>query len=459
MRRIVDRGKARVVVRVVLGLVLISLSLPSAQRARAQVDDLRPNILIIMTDDQRAAGTYEVMPETMRIFRDGGTQYPNGIVTTPLCCPSRASFFSGQYAHNHGVLRNELAGSLDTSHTIQYQLNEVGYKTAIAGKYLNLWTDDPPHFDRWATFRDKAGYFDATFNVDGKNKIAKYSTHFIRNKAIAFVRDFERRDSRPWFMQVSPYAPHAMPKYPAELRTAALPAWTDTPANSEDDVSDKPEWVQDSDDSRRWAKRLRKHQLRSLMPVDVLVADLFSKLEAFDEDDDTLAFFVSDNGHFWYEHGLVGKGDPYDDAVRIPYFARWPGHIPAGATDPRIVANIDVAPTVYDAARVTPSYTVDGRSILSPEGPSYIFTEYFTNAPDSPPTWRQLWTPEWTYVRYDTGPRVREYYAPDDEWQLDNVYGDAIATNEPSNENSLDRALDKGARCAGASCWELFSDI
>lgn len=81
--------------------------------------------------------------------------------------------------------------------------------------------------------------------------------------------------------------------------------------------------------------------------------------------DNTLAFFLSDNGYMWSEHGLSAKRHAYTQSIQIPMFARWTGHLPAGAVDPRLVANVDIAPTVYEAVGVVPRDDVDGRSLLS----------------------------------------------------------------------------------------------
>ena len=93
-----------------------------------------PNILIILTDDQRATGTMGVMDATKRIFGDGGVKFKWGIVTTPLCCPSRASIFSGLYAHNHGVKSNVTGQRMDPVETMQHELQDHGYTTAIVGR-------------------------------------------------------------------------------------------------------------------------------------------------------------------------------------------------------------------------------------------------------------------------------------------------------------------------------------
>src|SRR5439155_10539767 len=106
---------------------------PSARAA----ETTSPNILIIVTDDQRQG--LDVMPKTIKWLGDGGTAYTNAFVTTPLCCPSRTSIFTGQYAHNHG-LKIEFKEDFDQTTTMQYYLQQAGYRTGLYGKYLNGWS-------------------------------------------------------------------------------------------------------------------------------------------------------------------------------------------------------------------------------------------------------------------------------------------------------------------------------
>lgn len=89
-------------------------------------------------------------------------------MSSPLCCPSRASILSGRYAHNHGVLRNKLGYRLDQRSTIEKYLQSAGYQTAIAGKFLQGIDEraNPPYWDEWAT--SMRGYYAANFNVDGE---------------------------------------------------------------------------------------------------------------------------------------------------------------------------------------------------------------------------------------------------------------------------------------------------
>jgi sulfatase-like protein len=388
----------------------------------------RPNVLIIMTDDQRASSDgLSVMDDLRAIYGDGGTYYPNGVVTTPLCCPSRASTFSGRYAHNTGVVENN-GNPLDQTTTLQYHLQNLGYKTALTGKYLNEFTGVPPYFDLLAlrvSYGDPAG---------------DYGTTYIRDRALEFLDAFEQNDPQPWLMYVTPHAPHEPSTPEATYRAAPVPAWEDNPARTETDLTDKPPSVLAQQASKTSIQSLRTNMIRTLYSVDDLIAAIFSRLDALGESN-TLAFFLSDNGYQWYEHGLDKKGKPYNDSVRVPFFMRWPGHVPDGVVDSKIVANIDIAPTVYDAVGYAPAnYTVDGRSIFSSQR-SVILTEGKGRG------FQSLWTPDWMYVEYDDG--FLEYYGPGDPRQLDNGF---ITGNPPSNAAELHSQLESFRDCTGTLC-------
>jgi arylsulfatase A-like enzyme len=158
-----------------------------------------PNILVIVTDDQREG--LEVMPKTLRWLRDDGTTYASAFATTPLCCPARASIFTGRYAHNHGVRTNHNPGPLDHQTTIQYHLQRAGYRTGIFGKFLNGWPlrQNPPFFDSWATFGWADNhYVDGSWNIQGRvRKVSQYATNFIGDQANTFLA---APSSKPWFL-------------------------------------------------------------------------------------------------------------------------------------------------------------------------------------------------------------------------------------------------------------------
>ncbi len=425
----------------------------------------RPNVLVILTDDQRP-DTLRVMPQTQRWFAQEGTRYPNAYATTPVCCPSRASIMSGRYAHNHGVLTNERSLTFDEGASLARHLQVQGYFTAMAGKYLNMWPVDraPAHYDRWAHIPDVPYgnvYYDFRVNLDGevKETLGAYSTIFIADTAVDFLEDFERSDDdRPWFLFLNPYAPHQPANPESKYADSRVRFYRGNPSVFEKDRSDKPPRVQDAPPARlEQVRYARSKQIRSLRSADDLVDRVMSKLRLLGEDGDTLAFFLSDNGYMWGEHQLKSKRWQYLPSIRIPMLARWPGHIEAGARDPRIVANIDIAPTVLDALGVWPHelYAMDGRSILDSGGRDRLLLEnwYFDRGAG---TWAATLTPDFHYVESydDSGETLefREYYdLKRDPWELRNLLGDGVSSNDPAAA-ALARQLAADRSCRLDAC-------
>ncbi|HWC13034.1 MAG TPA: sulfatase [Actinomycetota bacterium] len=421
--------------------------------ARAQLEPL--NVLIIITDDQRNRGTLGVMPATRRIFARRGTRFPNAFATTPLCCPARASLFTGQYAHNHGVRNNGDARQLDQDRTLQAYLAQDGYRNALFGKFFYAFSvdTDPQHFDDWATTRAKR-YSDILWNVHGQAEtIQQYSTDYIRDRAVEFIADGETEDLRPWFMVLAPQAPHK-PFTPAARHAGApVPRWAGNPAVRERDRSDKPPYVRKWNVDRDALRSTRRKQLRSLMAVDDMTRVVFSTLRDLGEARHTLAFFLSDNGLMWGEHGLPSKRHSYTDSVEVPLFVRWPGEVLAGKRDRRLTGIIDVAPTILNAAGVTPDHPMDGRSLLSATTRDRILLEFW--AEKSVPSWASIRTRGLQYAEYyrDDGTlSFREYYKlRPDPWQLVNLLHDGDLRTRPGTR-ALRRQLQADRRCAGAEC-------
>jgi arylsulfatase A-like enzyme len=448
------------VLRVALTALFVAVALPAALGPGLAAANGRPNVLVILTDDQRQDGTMEVMPKTLQWFEAGGTKYTNAFATTPVCCPSRASLFSGRYTHNHGVATNDSASVLDQRFTLQAYLKAVGYRTGMFGKYFNAWNlfRNPPSFDDWAIFT--AGYLPIRVNERGTLKtVRQYATSYIRDNAVSFIQASESQDSTPWFMEVSTTAPHAPSTPEALYQDASVSPYNPNPAVSEGDRRDKPPHIQSRTVSTATVEQERAQQLRTLMSVDDTVETLFQTLEATGETANTLAVFASDNGYLWGEHGLSGKGTAYDQSVRVPMYARWPGHFVAGATDNRMVAILDLAPTIVNAVGgIAPGVPMDGRSLLDPlQNRTRVLTEYGGVRTDFAPGWAALRTLTSNYVEhYDSADpqRIvhREYYDLfADPFELDNLLGDASTANDP-NTAALSAQLAADRDCAGADC-------
>ncbi|MGH2764343.1 MAG: sulfatase family protein, partial [Actinomycetota bacterium] len=374
-----------------------------APPAEGQVDP-RPNVLVILTDDQRPGETMGALKKTRRWLGKTGVAYGNAFVTTPLCCPSRASILTGRYAHNHGVEDNQKPYRLDQDATMQRYLHDAGYRTALVGKFLNGWepTRNPEHFDRWSLFSPleyAQGYRNNPFNINGRMKTVKtYSTDYLAKRARSVLRWFETDDDRPWFMLLWPFAPHGPFQPSNKYEDAKVKPWKLSPAILEKDRSDKPAYLQTKFRSLKTARNIRRNQLRMLMSVDDMVEGVRRELGRLGERERTLVVFMSDNGYVWGEHGWIDKRLPYTSSIKVPLFLRWAGHLPGGARDPRIVANIDVAATIFDATGVTPGHQVDGRSLLDAWDRDRLFFEYWYNGESTIPTWRSIRTEAYQYI-------------------------------------------------------------
>lgn len=426
---------------------------------RAQVR-VPPNFLVIVSDDQRS-DTMDVMPKTLGWFTSRGKRFTNAYATTPLCCPARASIFTGRYAHNHRVRTNTRAEQLDQETTVQYYLRRSGYRTAIFGKYLNEWRADPPYFDRWAVPNTRR-YADATWNVDGERSLVPlYSTDFIEQQAVGFLAESESLDVQPWLMFVAPQASHRPYTAEPQYVGAEVPAWDPDPSINERDVTDKPPYVRKKPRANlRVASRVRTRQLRTLYSVDDMVDQLFRSLTDLGELENTYVFYLTDNGFMWGDHRLlVGgalKNTPYDGSIRIPLLMSGP-EFGAGEIDERLVANIDVAATMLDLAEIPtlPDPPLDGRSLMSTESREWLLLEWWrARSQTGIPPWRSLRSQDAQYTEYRRKREVvsREYYdLTADPFQMRNVLGDGIRVNNPDTA-ALQELLMQYRNCSGASC-------
>ena len=461
----------RIPFRIFLRAVAIgaSIAIASSQGSQQPPDasaagTRKPNILIVLTDDQRASGTFGQMPVVRRWFQQGGTSYENAFAASPACCPSRASIFTGRYVHNHGLEGDyndvDFADERPTfqSTTIQSQLKARGYKTALFGKYLNGWniTKAPPHFDKWAIL-DEATYRGGVWNDQGEvGTIATYSTTLVRRRSLRFISSSEKRDRQPWFLVIAPNAPHEpfTPEKPYE--NAAVSPLPKGPSFLEEDRTDKPDYVQAEETREEDVAREYEGQIRTLLSVDDLVGAVEARLRETGENRRTLAFFTSDNGYLWGEHHLRGKFVPYMGSVRIPLLARWPGKIEMGRTDTRLVSNIDLVPTIQDALNIAPQHTIDGRSLLSNHERERLLIEKFRYGRIM--RWDSIITPHFQYIEYLDDDKDefqitdREYYdLNEDAWQLTNLLRDADPANDP-DIGRLSAQLAADRECSGSSC-------
>jgi arylsulfatase A-like enzyme len=403
-----------------LCLVAFFATVGSAQAARL------PNIVLIITDDQ-PAGTMSVMPRTVRKFATRGTTYSQAYVTTPFCCPSRASIFSGKYAHNHGIFGNDGAG-FDATQTWQRHLHDAGYYTGIIGKYLNgVPTSDAPYFD-----------YKYDYLSDAKDEPGRWL-----RAAKGFVAQAETQDQRPWALVIATYSPH----FPWTVRPKSpepIPPFNPDPAYGEENLDDKSAAVQaaaaGSWNPDKVPQRQYPGQMLELQATDRKVRRLFQALRAAGEGGArTLSFYIADNGMLQGAHRLYAKQWPYLGAAHVPFFMRWPRHVAQGVTENGLVANIDIAPTIFAATGISPDYPVDGLSLFgSPH--DALLLEF--PATDVSPPWSAYLDPTRHYVEWADG------FVEDYDLTADASEVTASNSPDPASANWLDIAR----ACVGSSC-------
>ena len=363
-----------------VGAVAVMAGIPLALAGSACVRSAGSrSVVLILTDDQRH-DTLWAMPNVQRLLAGPGVTFTNAVVDDPLCCPARSTVLTGQYVHHTGVWQNTppLGGfpAFRDASTVATWLQGAGFRTALFGKYLNRYEGAyvPPGWDHWAAFAGQASRFDLYYryalNVDGRFEVhgrtpEDYSTDVLADRAVEFVC----RTPGSLFLYFAPFAPHS-PYTPGPGDAWAVPElgpWR-PPAFDEADVSDKPAWVRALPrmSERRVAQieGIRRASYGSLVAVDRAVARIVEALEETGRLRQTLIVYTSDHGFSWGEHRWVDKIAPYEESIRVPLVVRDDTLVRGpGRTDPRLVSNIDLAPT-FAAAAGTAAPGADGTSFL-----------------------------------------------------------------------------------------------
>jgi arylsulfatase A-like enzyme len=378
--------------------VLLATGRSGPARAYVPSADSRPNIVILMTDDQTLR-SMRAMPRTRALIGGAGATFVNSFVNNPRCCPSRATFLTGQYSHNHGVLTNgpPLGGwgrLQGTSNWLPSWLQRAGYRTAHIGKFLNNYGSVDPYevplgWDEWYATVDPTTYryFGYTVNENGALRTYGrdedpqwYSTDFASRRSAEIVERLAP-SPQPFFLSVAFLAPHTgapretgdplsvgTPAVAPRHRGAFASAWLPQSASfNEADVSDKPPAFRRPRLGARAVAditALYRQRLESLIAVDEGVERIVAALRDAGELERTLIVFTSDNGYLSGEHRLPhGKANIYEPAIRVPLMLRGPG-VPSGVRRRQLVTNVDLAPTILDVAAAVPGREQDGRSLL-----------------------------------------------------------------------------------------------
>ena len=464
--------------RIVLTILFVLALAPAAQA--------KPNIVVLMTDDQTLE-SMRVMNRTNSLIGGKGATFTRSFVNYSLCCPSRATLFTGQYAHNHGVLGNGPPaggyGRLDRSNWLPVWLQGAGYRTMHVGKFLNGYgrlapTEVPTGWSDWHGTVDPSTYrfWGYTINENGTLRTygttarepELYSTDFFARRANELITSAAPSD-QPFFLSVAFLAPHSGgPNDDDDPRNQATPspaprhlnvfASEPLPASAsfnEADMTDKPLAMQ----RRRpigvpRANAIQegyRQRLESLLAVDEAVESILGTLFTTGEIRDTLVLFTSDNGFFHGEHRVPGgKLLPYEPSIKLPLLMRGPG-VPRGETPSQLVTNADLAPTILDAADARPGRTQDGRSLFGlfkDPGVQWGRELLLEGGSNAGLTYTGLRNYRWKYIEHTTG-EVEMYDLTSDPDELTSLHADPALTPVRSAMAARLAAL-RG--CVGSGC-------
>ena len=412
------------------------------------------NIIFILSDDHRfdAMGFLKTQdfiktPNMDRIAREGA-YLPNAFVTTALCSPSRASILTGLYAHKHKVVDNANPVSEDLVFYSQY-LQQIGYQTAMIGKWhIGGNFDDPQRgFDYWVSFKGQGSYLPTNngLNVNGKATPQKgYITDELTDYAIDFLKT--RKKDKPFMLYLSHKGVHSM-FIPAERDKGMAENYTFNPPKSLDPAAHKgaPMWLQNQRnswhgvdfpyDSNLDISSYYKRYAETLYSVDASIGKVMASLKEQGLLESTLIIYMGDNGFQFGEHGLIDKRVAYEASMRVPMLAYCPELIKPGTVINDVVANIDIAPTLLNAAGLKSPAYMDGASFLpqlegkpAKDWRTGLLYEYFweRNFPQTP-TLHALRGDRYKYINY-TG-----------IWDTDELYD---LKNDPDELNNLIRDRD-----------------
>jgi N-acetylglucosamine-6-sulfatase len=379
---------------------------PVTMQPLAKIPGAKPrNIVLIVADDHRhdalgCAGHPFLKTPHLDALARGGARLPNAFVTTSLCSPSRASILTGLYTHRHHVVDNNNPVPPGLTFFPQY-LQAAGYQTAFLGKWhMGSDSDAPqPGYDHWVSFKGQGTYWPNPngLNINGRHVAQNgYITDELTDYAVQWLD--ARSGDKPFLLHLAHKAVHTdllpdenrqskllVPGVEGQIGFIPAPRHTGRYANeaftppesmafTPRNFADKPMWVQNRRNSRHGVDvpfgnkvdipTIYRQYMETLLAVDDSVGRILDAIRRKNILDSTLIIYMGDNGYAWGEHGMVDKRAAYEESMRIPLIVHCPEVIKTAVQVPQMVANIDIAPTILEAAGLVPPASLDGRSFF-----------------------------------------------------------------------------------------------
>lgn len=417
------------------------------------------SFVVFVADDQRADSLWAMDRVQARLV-DQGTEFTRAYATTPLCCPARASLLSGGHTSaSTGVFANArpngCTARFPDTDTLATRFQAAGYATGLVGKYLNDYPEVlaptvPPGWTSFAAITEIPGWFhfdvvygSSTPTQPGQGvatRLDTYVTDWQGQAAVSFLQEHGQGD---FLLLVSLQAPHP-PQMPAPEDEGAFSDHEHRPPSfDEEDVSDKPGWVQDtprfSQEELDHLDQVVADQLACLLSVDRAVAEVLDTLEEIGAAERTVVVYTSDNGTQWGEHRQQEKGRPYEESVRVPLVVRHPERPGAGQVEALVASDLDLAATLMALAGVQGSTEgLDLSPWLAGQQPE-TWRDHVVIANHARtffPSWAALVTLDEKLVSY-TSSEVEYYDLEADPWEIDSLH-----LQEAERVEALSRVLD-----------------
>lgn len=384
----------------------------SSTEGQPKSDD-RPNILLIITDQQRfdtiaAHGHPHMHTPNLDRLANEGVSFSQCHITAASCVPSRASLFTGYYPHTTGVLENEQ----DWQKTWVQDLKDSGYTCVNVGKmHTNPFTAEAGFSERYNVenkdrYLQGRWYFDEWDKALAAHGLVKQQREHYRNRddygtrlgafewelpeelhSDMFVGNFTKwwldtkPKSAPLFMQVGFPGPHP-PYDPSERFIEMYDKRTDIPMPivSDEDLASQPSYMEEKrvhdskvdhdsviwnlDRSEEDERRMRAYYYANVTMIDECVGNIMKSLDRNDYLDNTVVIFTSDHGDCLGDHGLSQKWSMYDVVTRVPMIIWSPNKFKGGRTVDDLCQLFDLGPTILELAGLTPKSDMEAESLL-----------------------------------------------------------------------------------------------